>query len=90
MSQPPTDRQRLVLRFVHDGQTQREISASIGSRSSGAARDHLVALIRKGLLDGAKDPGRPGRYVLTDAGLAALGLQRCECCAGNGTVPRKD
>lgn len=85
---PPTERQAEVLRLVHSGKTLREMAIELGINSTYAVDCHIHALVRKGLLvaHGARY-AKTGRWKLTDAGLAAIGLRSCGACCGAGVVP---
>lgn len=76
----PTDRQLEVLRIVSEhveihgwAPTYREICDALGlvSLQTNAVKDHLDALVRKGLLTRA--PGFARALRITDAGRAVLG-----------------
>jgi repressor LexA len=84
---PLTDRQREVFGLLGGGNNLRQIGDAMGIRSTNGVNDHVLALVRKGMLRAAKGKFRPNRYELAGAGLAELGLACCPECRGLGTVP---
>jgi predicted ArsR family transcriptional regulator len=82
-----TDRQRDVLRLVHEGKTLREIADALAINSVHGVECHIAALVRKGHVEaGAPKFAKHGRWRLTAAGLAVIGLRECGACCGSGTV----
>lgn len=81
-----TERQLQVLRLVHEGLSLREIASSLGLKASSTVMRHIDNLVELRLLWAAKGISRSNRYVLTAAGLAAIGLRECGACCGRGTV----
>lgn len=83
---PPTDRQLAVLRLVHAGENLRAIGTALGISSTNGPADHIRALVRKGLVVEVRPHAKFGRWKVTEAGLAVMGLKTCEACCGAGTV----
>lgn len=87
MTETPTDRQVEVLRLVHAGKTLRETADALGINSVHGVECHIAALVRKGhIVAGGPRYAKSGRWKLTDAGLAAIGLRQCGACCGAGVV----
>jgi molybdenum-dependent DNA-binding transcriptional regulator ModE len=86
MPLPPTARQVEVLRALHEHGTVRGVADALGMKSIHAPVDAFHWLMTKGLVETRYGFSRSRRYALTDAGLAAIGLRRCTCCEGKGTV----
>lgn len=82
----PTNRQVLVLRAIYDAvvstglpPTQRQIAEATGIASTNGVRDHLRALVRKGLVARTAMISRGTR--LTPKALEVLGAA-CPLCGG--------
>lgn len=88
---PPTDRQREILAFIVESSatmgrppTLRDIGVRFHIASTNGVNDHIRYLIKRGLVE---RPALKSRGILvTDLGLAALGLATCPLCRGKGHV----
>lgn len=87
---PVSDRQREALACIREGLTMRETCVRLGLASTNAVNDHVVALLRKGMIiDGdVSSRSMVRRYLITAAGLQELGLEQCSTCRGSGVVHR--